>query len=229
MMPMNKKNKKITLFSVLIKRIKIRHLLFVLVLLVANTYAWFIYVNTVSNSVDVHVKGWRIDFTDGITPITEYTEFIVENVYPGMTPYSKPIETHNYSELNADVNFVVLSANIMGDEYITEDGKLDQGLQLDGDEMTSDELITLLGTEYPFIISFSMTSNTLAPTSVSTYTISINWPYESGDDELDTYWGTRAYSYRETYPDDPCITLQVKIVVSQSEDQGTNNGEGTGD
>lgn len=219
MMPMSENKKKKTLLGVLIKRLKPRHFIFLILLLVANTYAWFIFVNTVSNSVDVHVKGWRIDFSDGDQPITEYAEFIVENVYPGMTPYSKPIQARNYSELNANVNFVVLSANIMGDDYTTVEGKQEQGLTLDGDELTSDELITELSTSYPFVIAFSISSETLAPTSTETYTISITWPYESGDDETDTYWGVRAYNFREENPNDPCITLQVKIVISQAEDE----------
>lgn len=215
----NEKKKKKTFWSVFFKRIKITHILLLIVLLAANSYAWFIYVNTISNEVDVHVKAWRIDFTDENTPVTDYVDVVVDSVYPGMTPYAKEIDAHNYSDLGATVSFEILSVSIMGDEYITEEGKLDLGLQLDGDEPTTSELQTMLNTDYPFKITFNISSNSIsAGNGVSTYTIGINWPYESGDDELDTYWGTKAYEFKEDNPDDPCIELKVKIIITQDEE-----------
>ena len=79
----NKKKK--SLISLILKRIKISHILILIILLAGNSYAWFIYVNNVSNSVDVHVRAWRIDFDDGNTPVTEVVDVVVNNVYPGMT------------------------------------------------------------------------------------------------------------------------------------------------
>ena len=74
----NSKKKK-SVFLRLLKRVKPSRLIFLAVLLAVNTYAWFIYVNTVSNSVDVHVKSWKIDFTSGDTPITDYVNVFVDN------------------------------------------------------------------------------------------------------------------------------------------------------
>ena len=68
------KKKKKSFWMILFKRIRISHILILIVLLAANSYAWFIYVNTISNDVDVHVKAWRIDFTDGNTPVTDYVD-----------------------------------------------------------------------------------------------------------------------------------------------------------
>ena len=41
------------------------------------------------------------------------------------------------------------------------------------------------------------------------------WPFESGDDELDTNWGKLAYDYKKNYPDNPSIELKVKIYITQ--------------
>ena len=46
-------------------------------------------------------------------------------------------------------------------------------------------------------------------------TINITWPYESGDDEKDTYWGMLAYNYHVANPDSPSIKLLVKITAIQ--------------
>ncbi len=211
----NKKKK--SLISLILKRIKISHILILIILLAGNSYAWFIYVNNVSNSVDVHVRAWRIDFDDGNTPVTEVVDVVVNNVYPGMTTYEKPINAHNYSDVSANVSYAILEASIMGETYVTEEGRTDVGDEIQEGDLTSAELQEMLESEFPFTISFTMSSDTIAPENgVATYTVSIAWPYESGDDEADTLWGTKAYDFKQTNPDDACISLKVKIYITQA-------------
>ena len=83
-----------------------------------------------------------------------------------------------------------------------------------------------LAEDYPFSITLAIsTSSMVAETGSTTYEITIAWPYESGDDELDTEWGTRAYDFKQDNPTDPCISLVVKIYITQS---GTSGGSGGG-
>ena len=209
----NKKKKNI--FLLILKRIKITHLLVLIILLAANSYAWFIYVNNVSNRVDVHVRKWKVDFFDG-DEVVDYVNVEISNAYPGMTDYEKQVTAHNYSDLAATASYKILSANIMGDEYITQEGKADAGLTPTGTEMTSAELETKLTTEYPFVFGFNLSNTRLvALTGETTYSISLEWPYESGDDEADTYWGVRAYDFKEDNPTEPCIKLQIKVFITQ--------------
>ena len=211
------KKKKKSLFLKVLKRVKISHIIILAVLLAGNSYAWFIYVNNVSNSVDVHVRSWRIDFDDGNTPVTEVVDVTVDNVYPGMTTFEKEINAHNYSDIAANVSYSILSATIMGDEYVTEEGRADAEEQVQAGDMTSAELQQMLEEDFPFTISFDISSNTIqAGNGVATYTVSIAWPYESGDDEADTEWGQRAYEFYEDNPGEPCITLSVKIYITQA-------------
>ena len=201
----NSKKKK-SVFLRLLKRVKPSRLIFLAVLLAVNTYAWFIYVNTVSNSVDVHVKSWKIDFTSGDTPITDYVNVFVDNVYPGMTTYTKSITAYNYSEVAATATYKILSASIMGDEYVTVEGRDETGQTVLETDLTSEELEEQLAEDYPFTITLAITSSSMvAETGSTTYTISIAWPYESGDDELDTEWGTQAYDFKQNHPTSPCI------------------------
>ena len=212
------KKKKKSLFYYIIKKIRISHIIILIVLLAANTYAWFIYVNTVSNSLDVHIRSWNIDFEDGNSPVTDYVNVFVDDVYPGMTTYTKDITAHNYSEVAADVSFKILEANIMGESYITVEGRQEKGQTVQSTDLTSDQLIEKFGNDYPFSIDFSIDSTQMSPENgVSTYSISISWPYESGDDETDTLWGTRAYTFKNNNPSLPCIQMTVKIYITQSE------------
>ena len=88
-MPENKKKKKILK---ILKKIKLRHFLILFILLVANSYAWLVYVNTVNNSVDVHVASWKIDFKNGDDEVVDYVNVVVNNVYPGMPNFSNQLK-----------------------------------------------------------------------------------------------------------------------------------------
>ena len=210
--------KKKSIFLKLIKRIKPSRLIFLAVLLVANTYAWFIYVNTVSNSVQVHVKSWKIDFTEGDTPVTDYVNVYVDNVYPGMTTYTKNIVAYNYSEVAATASFKIMSAKVMGTEFVTVEGRNETGQTVQSGDLTSAALAQKLADDYPFSINISIsTVSMVAETGSTTYSISISWPYESGDDELDTEWGIRAYNFKQAHPSDSCIELVVKIYITQAD------------
>ena len=209
-------NKKKNIFLLILKRVKLSHLILLGVLLVANSYAWFIFVNNVSNRVDVHVRAWKVDFVDG-DEVVDYVNVEVDNAYPGMTTYTKEVIAHNYSDLPATASYQVLSAEIMGVEYMTREGKIDAGYTVNGDEMTAAQLETMLTSSYPFTFSFSLSNTSLvALTGTTTYTVSMSWPYESGDDEADTTWGVAAYNYKEDNPTQPSMKLKIKIYITQA-------------
>ena len=46
-------------------------------------------------------------------------------------------------------------------------------------------------------------------------TITFSWPYESGDDETDTEYGTTAYDFYEDNPTTEAIELVIKLIVTQ--------------
>jgi len=209
------------------KIIKPHQIVILIILLAGNTYAWFVYSNRVSNSIDVHVRAWNVLFQSGQTAISDYFYINVPNAYPGMTDYVNTLTIENESEVAANVTYEILEARIFDEEYITEEGRIDSGQQIQQDDLTSDELETILSTNYPFTITFSLSSDTLSEissnsVSTSNYSVTVHWPYESGDDDLDTYWGKKAYTYASTYlsassqSTPPGISLRIKIFVSQS-------------
>lgn len=220
---MNEENvtkKKKNKFLKKLKKIKLSHFIILGIFLLADTYAWFVYVNTVQNKVDVHIRSWKIDFKDGDTPIVDYVNIVANNVYPGMQTFENTIRAFNYSEVLANAEFTVLQANIMGDLYVTTEGRADAGQSSQSGDLTSDQLKAKLLSDYPFQISFIISSQTMeAQTGVALFTTRITWPYESGNDSLDTYWGTRAYNFINQNPSTPCIELRVKIYITQASSQ----------
>ncbi len=213
-MPENKKKKKILK---ILKKIKLRHFLILFILLVANSYAWLVYVNTVNNSVDVHVASWKIDFKNGDDEVVDYVNVVVNNVYPGMPNFSNQLKAFNYSEVAASVSYSILEANIMGTQFVTVEGRAENNQQVQTGDLTSAQLSAKLNTDYPFHIAFNISTQSIeAQTGLALFTTSVTWPYESGNDALDTTWGTTAYTFKQSNPSTPCITLRVKVYITQS-------------
>lgn len=222
------KKKKLQIILKNLKKIIKPHQIIVLIILLAgNTYAWFVYSNKVSNSIDVHVRAWNVLFQSGQTAISDYFYINVPTAYPGMTDYVNTLTIENDSEVAANVTYDILEARIFDEVYVTEEGRADAGEQVQQDDLTSDELETLLSTNYPFTITFALSTDTLSEvtnnsTSSSNYSVTVHWPYESGDDDADTYWGKKAYQFASTnasassQTSQAGISLRIKIFVSQS-------------
>ena len=215
---MNKKNKTTPFFLRVLKKIKVSHLVILALLLIGNTYAWFIYIDTVSNSVDVHIKAWNIDLQDDQGTVTDTVTVYVDAVYPGMTTYEKEIRVSNFSDLDATVTYDILSVEIMGEKTYSREGKIEYNLATSQNDPTSAQLIQQLANDYPFVIDFDIDETHLeAVTGTATYTISIAWDYESGNDTLDTYWGERAFTFVNETPGAACISLDIKIKIQQDD------------
>ena len=218
MVLMNKKNKTTPFFLRVLKKIKVSHLVILALLLIGNTYAWFIYIDTVSNSVDVHIKAWNIDLQDDQGTVTDTVTVYVDAVYPGMTTYEKEIRVSNFSDLDATVTYDILSVEIMGEKTYSREGKIEYNLATSQNDPTSAQLIQQLANDYPFVIDFDIDETHLeAVTGTATYTISIAWDYESGNDTLDTYWGERAFTFVNETPGAACISLDIKIKIQQDD------------
>ena len=193
------------------KRFSIFHLLFLGVLIAANTFAWFIYMDKVSSDIDVRVKAWNVSFRFNNQDMEDYINFSVDDVYPGMTPFQQALAVTNDGEMDAQLSYEVVSISVMGETFTTEDGS-----------MTEDELKTLMSERYPFKITIT-TNHSLIQKDGGTaiFYVNVTWPYESynsngvSNDSLDTYWGNQAYTYKHDNPTLPCIKVKVKLSAVQ--------------
>ena len=197
--------------------IKPSRLVFLIILVVSNTFAWFIYATKIDSNVSVHIRSWDIVFEAGQNQVTDTISLSVDDVYPGMEDFSYEIKAYNRSEVSANLSYVILSANILGDEYVTEEGRIANGDEIDEDDLTSSQLESKLASDYPFSITIG-TSNSIIQdsTGVETYTLGVTWPYENSHDDVDTAWGVNAYHYKEDNPTLPSIAIRIKIIITQN-------------
>ena len=200
-----------------IKKVIKPKIIVLIILLTSNTFAWFIYATKVQNEMSAHVGAWDILFESGDSPIVDYINVSIDNMYPGMEDFHYELKAYNKSEVGASLTYTLLSADIMGDVYYTKEGRNEANEEVTETDLTSEELIKVLKDNYPFKFDFSVSSSNLdADIGEAFYYIDANWPFESGNDELDTKWGIKASEYKKQHPDKPSIILKIKIYISQS-------------
>ncbi|NMA51306.1 MAG: hypothetical protein GX951_05645 [Mollicutes bacterium] len=210
------KSKYATIWKVVKKKVKVSHIVILIILLISNTFAWFIYNEKVEGNINVRVRSWRILMESDSQQITDYIDIEVDSIYPGMDDYEKEIEIQNLSDISANVTYTLLEGNILNYNFKTIEGRAEAGEAPDPDDLSSADMIASLEEDYPFTISFTLTNTIIEQEyGVATFTVGIVWPYEGGDDAADTTWGKNAYDYKVLYPTLPSISLKLKIFITQ--------------
>jgi len=191
----------------ILKKIKIRNIIILILLLSFNAYAWFIYATKVSSSVSVHISSWNVEFSIGENETVTNLLIQVERVYPGMETYEKNVSVKNKGEIKAELDYEIISLKVM-DEYY----KI-------GENITMDELKNKIETAYPFKINISKDDTLLKQgTGEGLFSVTVEWPFESGNDELDTLWGNKAYEYYSLHPNEKSIEIEIKLTAQQIAD-----------
>jgi hypothetical protein len=167
--------------------------------------------------MNVHVRAWDVTFEAGDNEIVDTVEVAVDDLYPGMNNFTYNLTAYNRSEVGATLTYELLEANVLGNQIITTVGRAERGEDPVATEPTSAEFESSLANDYPFTISFGLTNSQMASGNGSaTYTVSVVWPYEQGNDELDTEWGINAATYKSSHPTEPSIILKIKRKITQN-------------
>ena len=194
-------------FYVIKKKVKISNLILLIVLLMFNSYAWFIYNTKVSTSLSAKIEAWDIAYISNGIRETQNIILDVEKIYPGMTIYTHQITVNNNGDTNAELSFAVRKVEILGQVY-----------QVDA-TTTPEMLYNKLQNDFPFKTTVTLSTTQLpAHTGTATVTIKLEWKYESevtGKDELDTQYGTSAYQFITEHPDTPCVHLEIELGAKQ--------------
>lgn len=198
---------KNSLFVEIIKRIikkaKIRTLLMIIALISFNSVAWFIYATKVENGISARIVAWNVSFLVGEDELLQDVNFRIDRIYPGMDDYYRRIDVTNTGDSSATLKYEIVSARLLDENYVV------------GDTLTSEQLLNSLENDYPFRIETGRSEDLLQIGSSAYLYVSVTWPFESGDDELDTIWGNRAYDFHLENPTMESIELNLRITASQ--------------
>ena len=202
-----KANKKNVILAI-IKKIKPSTLIIAILLLTFNSYAWFIYATKVEVGFTAHVTSWNVEFDVGQGEESSTNIVIdLERIYPGMEDYEKEIIVNNRGEVSAYLTYEISSIKVLGSVYEK------------GENVTSNDLENILRNNYPFQFNIiKEDSNLVSGTGTGSFKIMLSWPFESGNDELDTYWGNKAYEYYSLFPRQKSIEINLTLIANQSRD-----------
>lgn len=198
-----RKKEKSKIGILLLKKIKISHIIILIMLLLFNTLAWFIYATEVSTSLSAHVTSWDVEFASGEGEISNEMEINLDRIYPGMDTYENNIEVLNKGEAGASLSYRFKSITILGEKFEV------------GENMTSEELEEKIKNEYPFKINITKDVEELEQGQKGFFRITVEWPYESGNDELDTYWGNKAYEFYSLNPGEKSLYIELELIATQ--------------
>lgn len=194
-----------TTFFKIIKKIKLRTLIIIIVLLLFNSYAWFIYATKVSGGLTAHITSWNVSFQAGEDQSTTQVAFDVDRIYPGMETYKQTLQAQNKGETKAKLSYTINSVTILGTTYKKNE------------TTTSDDLLNRIQTYYPFHINISVNNTELeAGIGTGTFEVSLEWPFESGNDHEDTVWGEAAYEFYAIHPGEKSIHVELELTATQT-------------
>lgn len=203
------------------KRLKLHTLFMLSLTLIFNTFAWFLYVTTVSTNMTVHVDAWSVNFEVDSQTVEKEFIFQIDEAYPGMEDVEKTVKISNQGEKKADLSYTIPIARILDKTYVVEELlTTTEKAALTGNEVkiTEDEMIKMLSQENPFRIVASSSTDTLDINEETSIKMSFSWEYDSGNDENDTKFGIDSYKYYKDNVGKSAVEVKIKIVAKQHQD-----------
>lgn len=190
----------------IIKRIRLSSLLLLIVLFAFGSYSWMVFVTKVSTGLSAHVTAWDFDFVSGDDEVSTEIIFNVDQIYPGMDDFLQVVTIKNNGELAGELTFEIKKMVILGQTYEQSE------------TITAQDLMDMMKNDFPFEITVSVDgqdNNIIGVGGATNVNIKLIWPFESGNDELDTKWGEDAYEFYKNNPDGTSVHIELVLKIMQ--------------
>ena len=198
-------------------KLNLLSLFFIAVSLTSITLAWFAYSGIASVDTEIDVKAWYIEFQKDNTAVTNNIVISLSDIYPGMDTVSEKVDINNMGDSDAEISYKIESARILDEDLVGLDP-----LALE-DKLSHD---------YPFHLNINLSNNyATSKDGHSQIEVSVSWPLDSDNDELDSEWGNKAFDFQKSENDkfnlDPNYQIRssLKVVISVKAEQYMNSNE----
>ena len=192
-------------------KLNLLSLFFIAVSFMSVTLAWFAYSGMASVGTEVGVKAWYIEFQNNNNMVSNDIVISLSDIYPGMETVSEKVDINNMGDSDAQISYSIESARILDEELI--------GLE-------PDLLEDKLSHDYPFHLNINLSKNfALSKDGHSQIEVSVSWPLDSNNDELDSEWGNKAFNFQKSEKNkltlDPNYQIRssLKVVISIKAEQ----------
>lgn len=189
-----------------IKRIRLSSLLLLIVLFAFGSYSWMVFVTKVSTGLTAHVTAWNFDFISEDESVSTEIVFDVDQIYPGMDDFLQVVTVKNNGELEGELTFEIKKMVVLGQIYEQSE------------TITAEDLMNMMKNDFPFEITVEVDgqdSNIISVGGETKVNIKLIWPFDSGNDELDTKWGEDAYEFYKNNPDGTSVHIELLLKVLQ--------------
>lgn len=187
-------------------RLNLLSIFFVAVSFISVTLAWFVYSGLSSMTTEVNVKAWYIELQKDGKEISNNIVVSLDDLYPGMETMEEEIKIKNLGDSDAQVKYEISSIRILdaaADNFVVNE------------TITSQFVEDKISHDYPFHINIDLSKNyILSQTDEAIFKVSISWPLDSGDDEWDSLWGTKAYKFKKNEADKKALDKNYQIKAS---------------
>ena len=206
-------------------RVTFRTIFLLAITLIFNTYSWFLYANTVSADLTAQVDAWKVQFSVDSQLVDRQFIFNIDHAYPGMETQVKDLLISNTGDKVADLTYSIIYMRIFDDVYISNTAIAEGMTAPQGSTtLTEAQLMSKAQNDFPFLLSFTASSQTIAVNSSAHLVVSFSWAYETGNDATDTQYGMDAYDFNSSNPTTPSIEVIIKVVAAQQQQQQQQGG-----
>ena len=185
--------------------------LFIATSFIFTTFAWFAYsgINRVSTEIDV--KAWYIELSKDGERVSNNIVITLNDVYPGMDPVHELVSIQNKGDSEAKLSYEIVSVRLMNNELTIDD---------------NDTIVDSIAHDYPFHVNMELSKQYIKTNNdASTFEVSVTWPLDSLNDELDSLWGTNSYNFLQSekalkqadsnYNIRPAVQIVISVIAEQ--------------
>ena len=166
-------------------KLNLMSIFFIALSFISISFAWFAYSGLAKVSTDIGVSAWYIKFKQGETDVSDDIVISLDNVYPGMERKSEKIDIENLGDLDADISYDISAVRILDED-------------IDLTNLSDKELEDKLAHDYPFHINVNLDKAfAKAEDGTSELEVSVSWPLDSGNNQMDSEWGKKAFEFME--------------------------------
>lgn len=190
-------------------KLNLMSLFFVALSFVSITLAWFAYSGIGNVATEIGVKAWNIEFKNNDDTVANDIVISLSDIYPGMETVSEKVDINNLGDSDAQVSYKIDSARVF-----------------DYDLTDLENLEDKMSHEYPFHINISLSKDYAeAQGGHSELEVSISWPLDSDNNELDSKWGNAAFEFQNeelnkhnqdnSYQIRPTLKIVINLTAEQ--------------
>jgi hypothetical protein len=205
----------------------IKHKLMILsvlgMLFITNTYAWFFsYKEITVSNIQANVSEWNVSFFINENEIfEEYADLKRSTFFPGAEEETSSVTIYSMTTHPSEISYQLISVKLFDEEILTELTDLN-AISDNGNGKVTLFVNNGSDVEYPFSIYYTYDKTLISgkytssadTNSVAKLTFSSKWDSDDANNDIDTYYGKKAYEFYQNSANNGKEALEVTVKIT---------------